>query len=898
MTLNSSNLKLMTWNAHSIRPKRLEFFDFLIDNQINICCISETYLSSNDSFFNPNFFVYRLDRDSAERGGGVAVVIDRKIRHILLPCPETKIIEAISLQIFFDNESFILTSVYFPGSTSADCTRIFKEDIQHLTSLHPSHIITGDFNARHTYWGCVRQNQAGKILYEEMCSSQFSIFHSDSPTHFPENGGNPSTLDFLLVVGELVPSELLVHDELSSDHLPLTWSLEGSAALRNAEVSFRDYANANWTRFSLRVREKIAVRPEVIGSIEDVDASIALLSEAVRDAHDEAVPLKQVNPKSRPLPEHIKVLIAGRNMIRRQLQRTSDPVETSSLRTERNRLKRIINQEISQVTNERFARSLEKMNDVSEPPGKKLFRLTKFLKSRNKGIPVLKLQGKKMITNPEKCEALADHFEGAFQSTASTSNATGKRVEAEIAKLQEHVIDESHIEPFELSDLRYCVSRLKNSKAPGPDKIFNRCIKRLPDEALKFLLDIMNSCLRLGYFPDSWKLADIICIQKPGKPGDSVKSYRPISLLSSLGKLFERLMLLRLQMFLRDENVLPSFQFGFRSGRSTVHQLTRVTGKIRKGLSSKKSVGALAVDLQAAFDSIWHDGLVYKLIILGVPKVLVKMIYSYLQGRKFRVRVGGSFSSHRLVNSGVPQGSVLSPSLFNIFVADMPQLNEVEVAQFADDTLILAESHLTEAITKKLERAAKSLSNYFIKWHIRINPQKSEACLFTKKTAPRHRPTRGIRVAGENVEWKSSIKYLGLHLDKRLTFRTHVEAIVTKTERLIRALYPLLSRRSKLNFKNKLVVFKTMFRPMICYGSPVWSQCAKTYVTKLQHLQNKILKTMLNLPRRTPTVAVHESAKVEMFQNYLEKLDLNFWNRCEASIDEDIVQIFTAHSGG
>lgn len=146
---------------------------------------------------------------------------------------------------------------------------------------------------------------------------------------------------------------------------------------------------------------------------------------------------------------------------------------------------------------------MEEINKVTEPPGKQLFRPTKFLKNQIKSIPVLKVQGKKLITNPKKCETLADNFQDKFQPTGSMTNAMAKKVNAEIRKLQEPVIDEYEVELFSMNNLKYCISRLKNSKAPGLDQVFNRCIKKFPDEALLLLLDVLNACLELEYFPDS-----------------------------------------------------------------------------------------------------------------------------------------------------------------------------------------------------------------------------------------------------------------------------------------------------------------------------------------------------------------------------------------------------------
>lgn len=387
-------------------------------------------------------------------------------------------------------------------------------------------------------------------------------------------------------------------------------------------------------------------------------------------------------------------------------------------------------------------------------------------------------------------------------------------------------------------------------------------------------------------------MANIIPIRKHSKPANIPSSYRPISLLSCLGKIYERLILSRIQAFLTEREIIPNHQFGFRHGRSTVHQLARVSGKIKECLTQKKSAGMLSVDLQAAFDTIWHAGLMHKLMDLDLPLYLVKLIHSFLQDRKFQVKVGGSTSTPRSIQAGVPQGAVLSPTLFNIYISDIPMIPEVEISQFADDTAILAWSHKTSAVINKLQRASKKLLSYFNRWRIRINGNKSVACLFTKKTAQRHIPNTMVAIGQDEVEWSHNLKYLGLYLDKRLTYKTHVENIVQKTERLVRVLYPLINRKSKLSLQNKVMLYKVIFRPTMSYACPIWSKCARTHLDKLQISQNKILKMMLNVHWRTSTRLVHESCGVEMLKEFIERLTQSFWQRSQFSTDDEIVRIY------
>lgn len=144
------------------------------------------------------------------------------------------------------------------------------------------------------------------------------------------------------------------------------------------------------------------------------------------------------------------------------------------------------------------------------------------------------------------------------------------------------------------------------------------------------------------------------------------------------------------------------------------------------------------------------------------------------------------------------------------------------LAQFADDTALLAYSHSTPAVIEKLQNAANKLCRYFKPWRVRVNGPKSEAILFTRKRANRHRPRSCVSVAGVDVEWGQVIKYLGLILDPKLTFSRHVDSIIVKTDKMIKCLYPLINRGSKLCHSNKILLYKSLFRPTISYASQIW----------------------------------------------------------------------------
>lgn len=508
-------------------------------------------------------------------------------------------------------------------------------------------------------------------------------------------------------------------------------------------------------------------------------------------------------------------------------------------------------------------------------------------------MPALKVDNTRLVTDEEKANAFADHISNAQAKIASNNcnDKTSRIVRQSIQEIEQEQIPADSFQKVTLDEIKIEVRNLKNRKAPGPDNVSNEHIKRLPVEMLMLLMHIFNACLAIGYFPDHWKQAVVNCILKPGKPPSLVESWRLISLISCLGKLFERIVLNRMKITIEDNQIFIPEQYGFVAGKSCTHQLYRTTRFIKQHLNKKRSVGMLCLDLKSAFDVVWHDGIVHKMKTFGFPISMVKLIKSFLTNRQSVVRVGTAKSRSIKMRAGVPQGAVLSPTIFNIFTSDVPKLDGAHLAQFADDQSISVASHKTSAIRRKLQTLSNRLIRYFKRWRITVNGQKSELVLFTKKTAERHRPRRPLRIDGEEVAWKSSLKYLGVILDKRLTYKDHTTFVYQKLNKVIKSMYPLINKRSKLIIKHKLILFKSIYRPTCTYAAPVWLNCAKTHILSLQRMQNRFLKLILGLPTRTATLLVHDLAQVEPLHDYLKKLEAGFVNGCRSNVNHDINQL-------
>lgn len=496
----------------------------------------------------------------------------------------------------------------------------------------------------------------------------------------------------------------------------------------------------------------------------------------------------------------------------------------------------------------------------------------------------------------EKADAIGDHI--------ASSHLLGSKiqspVENQVAQCFNHLdASPSAVPPRDRITVQQICSALKatkNMKAPGSDGVFNLLLKRLNIKAYTLLSKIFNRCLELHYFPSIWKEAKIIPIRKPGKDPTLPSSYRPISLLSALSKLFEKLILNRLISFVDEQNILLPEQFGFRKGHATTHQLVRVMNTIRRNKAVSKSTAMALLDVEKAFDNVWHDGLIYKLCNFNFPLHLIKIIRNYLQQRSFKVSLNGCLSNNFPIPAGVPQGSLLGPLLYSVYTSDIPNLGDGCVLfLFADDTAVTVKGRTPREITNKLQRCLNAFAEYAKTWKIKINSAKTQTIMFLHRQSPRLKPsaTCTIEMDGTRVEWSTEVTYLGLLFDEKLLFRSHVEKTLTRCSALVKCLYPLICRRSRLSKVNKLAVFNQIIAPAILYAAPVWESCAQTHRNKIQKAQNRILRMILDRPFDTRISDLHEEANISKLDPHIANIKTKFIEKCNLSEHNLINNLYT-----
>lgn len=590
-TIRRNNLSIITWNANGLRGRINEFRIFMTEHSPDVACIQETKLSPSHDLRIPNYSVYRVDkkgRTNVPASGGTAVLVKQGLTHELIQTPET-VSQTTAVRLAMGRgESVTIVSVYVPCGRGEG----ISEDIRSLLSIDRQVIIAGDFNAHHGYWNCSRDCAAGRSLYDLIISEDLNMAFPNAPTIFRSSDGN--TIDFAvfkLNAGTLEAESLA---EMTSDHNPVKFH-----AMDLGSLTIRDHRRVtNWKNFNKLLGSYSAPlafgKPP--GTPAELDGLVSDLTVAFGKAHGES----QLPPRPAEgvfIPRQLRGLIKWRNKLRKIWQVSRGPADKSAYKI----AQKIVREEINKETARQWRSTLENLNTGDGS----VWRLAKSLR-RNKEVKMGRLRGKDrfVFSDGEKAEVMADSLQEQFKPNP----ADDPHCEDEIESLREEFDDspsDGGVDDVLPSEILHFFRDLKPNKAPGLDCITNKALKNIPPSTLCVLVRIINSILRLSFYPNSWRVAKVLAIHKSGKDPTDPKSFRPISLLSSLSKLVEAVILKRLNDHLTLHEILIPEQYGFRPGHSTTHQLYRVIEfiKERKGRRHLPSAGVL-FDIEKAVEGV------------------------------------------------------------------------------------------------------------------------------------------------------------------------------------------------------------------------------------------------------------------------------------------------------
>lgn len=437
---------------------------------------------------------------------------------------------------------------------------------------------------------------------------------------------------------------------------------------------------------------------------------------------------------------------------------------------------------------------------------------------------------------------------------------------------------ENHFNFDEISpeQTKKLLNKLDTKKATGLDSINPKFLKDAAPIISEPLTSIFNNSMKKGIVPSVWKLAKVSPIYKSNDP-HNVSNYRPISVLPVIMKTFERIVYNQVATHLAKHQLLYKYQSGFRTKFSTETALLDVNEYITNAFDTGQMVGAIFLDLKKAFDTVDHKILIHKLGWFGIKNLEQDWFTNYLSLRKQRVCINGILSDELPISCGVPQGSILGPLLFLLYVNDLPALcMNSKVVLYADDTGILYKGKNILEIQQNLENEMKICSNWFYTNKLHLNVSKTKCMLFgTSKRLSVTQNTEKfkIMIGDETVERVKVFKYLGVLMDEHLNWHEHISYISSKISKKLGVMKRV---RPYLTLEISKLLYNAIVLPHFTYCDIIWGSCDSGHIEKLQLLQNKGARIILNLGSRS-----HRS-DMRFFLSWLSVNELINYHTCTA----------------
>ena len=424
---------------------------------------------------------------------------------------------------------------------------------------------------------------------------------------------------------------------------------------------------------------------------------------------------------------------------------------------------------------------------------------------------------------------------------------------------------------------------LSSPTSPGEDDILYSMIFNLPKSTKKFLLDIFNSFWFLGTSPKSWKISIIVAILKPLKDSYLPQNYRPIALTSCISKIYERMVNARLVWYLESKNLLSNRQFGFRKNRSTIDPLTFLSREIQNAFAVQNQTIAVFFDLEKAYDTTWRGGVLMQLVDWGIAGNMFYCLKDFLSERYLKVRVGSCVSSAYPQEEGLPQGSVLSPTLFNIAVNGLFEQVPVGVhgLAFADDYAVICSKSSAVEACHKIQAAINAATSWASTRGFKFSPEKTKAIRFCRLRRVEEIPT--LFLNNSILPYEDNIKYLGIMFDKKLSFARHVNEVVCNVKIRLNILKVVSGFNWGADRTCLLRIYQALCLSKIDYGCQVYGSACKTTLQKLDVVHNMALRICTGAYKTSPVESLYVDSGFSPLFIRREELGLRYMSRVLSS---------------
>ena len=758
---------------------------------------------------------------------GIAVYVRNCIGDVEQLSVTSGLIECVGVSIRLTrSERFTLVAMYrSPSLGGPESTREVCKVLEEVCKSNPDHIlVVGDFNYPEIDWVTKESKQGPKHhtnLFIETVQVNLLDQHIKQPTRV-RSGQTPSLLDLVLSYEDQVEDIVYQAPVGSSDHAVLLFNATGmkTQGRQGAPQVNRNFNKGNYEMAKTMLQEtdwSILYR----GSIED---AWTFFKTRLQEICEEVIP--EHKKKKRSIYMNREAFKQKQKKDQAFLQYQKHPTEDNSTKykRERNQLRALTR---------RLRKSFEEMlaSELKKNPKPFWRYCNSRLKNRSKVGRLTKPDGTKTEDTAEMVTELNSFFSSVFTEEDLQVLPTPERVYTQ--SLETMLITEERV--------KLKLNNLKTSKTPGPDNVHPRLLRETAEDSCVPLTILFNRSLDSGELPEDWRLGNITPIHKKGDKG-AAQNYRPVSLTSQVSKIMESLIRDDMMAFFMDIGVLSDEQHGFVPGRSCVSQLLLAFEEWTRSLDEGAPVDVLYLDFRKAFDSVAHKRLLITLNALGIRGKLLTWIQGFLTGRKQRVVLEGTASEWVDVASGVPQGSVLGPTLFIAAVQSMPMNVNSSILIYADDTKVYRPVS-SRAEADALQEDLDALTAWSTRWQLPFNCTKCKVMHLGGSNAE-----HDYFMLGHLLETTTVEKDLGLLVENTLQFHSQTSSVVSRGFQTLGII-----KRSFLDLNETTLplLFKTMVRPILEFGNCVWGplMCGdQDKVERVQRRATKMVASIRHLP--------------------------------------------------
>ena len=835
----------------------------IIDLQTSLCqvydiiTLSETFLTNNILSEDLKLQGYQeiVRRDRPTHGGGLAVYIKEGLSFKRLVNNESSDIEQIWLQLHTAEGKILMCVTYRPPGYN-EYWDLLEYNIEQTKLVNPSikyYMVIGDLNADFN-------TRDGTRLNALCANSNLNLLIKEATRITPQS---QSVLDQILVnMPNFVKKSYVLPPVGFSDHCAIGVELNFKMSIERAYTRHMwFYKKANFTGF----RNKLQCTDwSYCFDTDDVNVANDRWTSVFLDIAKSFIPNKNVLVRPRDSPWYTNQLRIFKRKVHRLFSiMKKNPSQHNYDRyvNLRNEYKQALGDAQTKYESN-VSRSLVESRNT-----KQWWSTIKSMLGRgaDDSYPPMRNNDTYVTDSKDKANLFNSFF--LNHCKLNTNNAELPRpIYKTDARLSNIVITGS-----EVLDQIKC---LDTGKSSGHDGLSPRMLKEAGHTIVQPLSLLFNMSIKDGKFPKSWKKANVIPIHKKGDK-DDINNYRPVSVLPIVSKIFERIIFKHVYNHLHINRLISRHQSGFQPNESTINQLAYMYHEFSEALDKKKDVRIVFCDVSKAFDKVWHLGITFKLKQLGIDDILLNWFCDYLKDRKQRVVIKGQCSDWGDIEAGVPQGSVLGPLLFIVYINDLADVVNCNIKLFADDTCLyvkIDDQSQVDEKTRILNSNLSNLSAWADQWLVTFNPAKTKSMIISNKKIVYPDLVFNDTVL-ENV---TCHKHLGLNLSNNLKWTQHIDEILTKASKMLDV---SMKFQHRLDRKSLETIYESFIRPKLEYGCQIWDDCNIQDKQRLENFQLRAARLVTGAKRGTSHELLYNELNWEKLEDRRKNVKILFMHK-------------------